>query len=385
VESARPDLVEQLLAEAIDISSVNAHLGGPGEAELASFVDHQLRALGLEPTEQPVDGERANVVAVLKGKVSAPILAFDAHMDTVQASGSAQAHAIRRDGRVHGRGACDTKGSLVAMLEALRMLRATPADSRCTVMLAATVGEEVGADGIQHLIKDNPGIDMAVVGEPTGLANAIAHKGILRFRIRTLGSPAHASRPELGVNAIDAMAPVLEALQREVVPRLAAAQHPLVGRPTMAVTTISGGTSENVVPAECTIGIDRRLNPGEDASEALRAVDAALAPLIARGINIVREEPWFTLAPLNTAPDHWLVRAMSEARGRVLGDPGSVIGMSYGSNASWLSAAGVPTVVFGPGSIDSAHSDDEWVEVGDVVRAAQILAELVGILALTGG
>lgn len=317
---------------------------------------------------------------MLEGKAGAPILLFEAHMDTVAASGVAQARATRRDRRIHGRGACDTKGSLVAMLEALRMLVSTAEDSHCTVMLAATVDEEAGTTGIQQLIKDNPRIDLAVVGEPTGLANAVAHKGILRFRIHTLGSPAHGSRPELGVNAIDAMAPVLEALQRDLMPRLAAAEHPLVGRPTLAVTSITGGVSENVVPPECTIGIDRRLNPGESATEALSEVDAALSPLIARGINIVRDEPWFILPPLNTSPDHLLVKAMTEARRRQLGDPGGVIGMPYGSNASWLSAAGIPAVVFGPGSIDNAHTDDEWVEVGDVVRASQVLAELATIL-----
>jgi acetylornithine deacetylase len=373
-------VVDRLLAEAVDISSVNARLGGPGEAELAKFVAGQLRGLGLEPEEQPVNNERANVVGVLKGKAGTPVLLFDAHMDTVAASGTAQTRAIRRDGRIYGRGACDTKGSLVAMLEALRLLGPTPAESRCTVMLAATVGEEADADGIQQLIRDNPQIDLAVVGEPTGLANAIAHKGILRFRIRTVGSPAHASRPELGVNAIDAMAPVLETLQKDVVRRFNASVNPLVGHPTMAVTTITGGVAENVVPAECTIGIDRRLNPGEDASEALGAVDDALAALTSRGIKVIREEPWFTLPALNTPPDHLLVKAMSQARGRVLGDPGDVIGMPYGSNASWLSAAGVPAVVFGPGSIDNAHTDDEWVEVADVVLAAQVLAELATIL-----
>jgi acetylornithine deacetylase len=176
------------------------------------------------------------------------------------------------------------------------------------------------------------------------------------------------------------MAPVLEALQGNLMPHLSAAEHPLVGRPTIAVTTIAGGVSENVVPPECTIGLDRRLNPGEDASEALGAVDAVLAPLIARGIRIVRDEPWFTLPPLNTVSDHPLVRALTEARGRLLVDPGGVIGMPYGSNASWLSGAGIPSVVFGPGSIDRAHTDDEWVEVGDVVRASQVLAELATIL-----
>ncbi len=240
---------------------MNLNLGGPGEAELGAMVAQHLATLGLVPIHQKVDAARGNVVAVLEGSAG-PVLAFEAHMDTVPTSGSAQARAVRRDGRVYGRGACDTKGSLVAMLEALRLLQAVPADARCTVVFAATLDEEAGVTGIRHFLNDSHGISLAVVGEPTGLANAIAHKGLVRFRIRTKGSPAHASRPELGVNAVYAMAPVLEALQRDVLPRLATVEHPLLGHPTMAVTSITGGVAENVVPAECTIGIDRRLNPG---------------------------------------------------------------------------------------------------------------------------
>lgn len=345
------------------------------------MVTAHLKSLGLKATRQPAEGGRGNVVAVLEGRRS-PVIAFEAHMDTVATSGSAEARAVRRDGRIHGRGACDTKGSLVAMLEALRMLQSVPADSRCTVVFAATIDEEAGTtSGVRQFINDTPRLDLAVVGEPTGLANVIAHKGLLRFRLHALGSPAHASRPQLGVNAIYAMAPVLEALQQEILPRLAAIEHPLVGRPTMAVTTISGGVAENVVPAECTIGIDRRLNPGEDITEALKMIDEALAGPWSQGVRIVRDEPWLVLPPLNTAPDNRLVTAMSEARRRVLGGDGGVVGMPYGSNASWLSAAGVPTVVFGPGNIDQAHTDDEWVEVTDVVRAAEVLAELACLLA----
>jgi acetylornithine deacetylase len=370
------------LVQAVDISSVNVQLGGPGEAELAAMVAEHLEGLGLKATRQPADGGRGNVVAVLEGRLS-PVIAFEAHMDTVATSGSAQARAVRRAGRIHGRGACDTKASLVAMLEALRLLQSVPADSRCTVVFAATIDEEAGTSGVKQFVRDNQRLDLAVVGEPTGLANVIAHKGLLRFRIHALGSPAHASRPQLGVNAVYAMAPILEALQQEILPRLAAIEHPLVGHPTMAVTTISGGVAENVVPAECTIGIDRRLNPGEDVTEALEMIDGALAGPWAPGIRVVRDEPWLVLPPLNTAPDNRLVLAMSEARRRVLGSEGEVLGMPYGSNASWLSAAGVPTVVFGPGSIDHAHTDDEWVEIADVVLAAQVLAELACILAAT--
>jgi acetylornithine deacetylase/succinyl-diaminopimelate desuccinylase-like protein len=347
---------------------------------MAAFVVEQVRELGLEAIEQPVEDGRPNIVAVLSGRQH-PVLLLEAHMDTVPVSGDAQARAVLRGGRIHGRGSCDTKGSLVAMLEALHVLRKEPAASRCTVMLAATIGEEAGAEGIKKFIADGPRPDMAVVGEPTGLAGAIAHKGIVRFRIHTYGSPAHSARPELGVNAVYAIAPVLEALQQAVIAALAQRDHPLVGRPTMAVTSISGGVAENVVPAECTIGLDRRLNPDEEVAAALEEVDVALSRVSIPGVRVVRDEPWFVLPPLNTPPTHPLARALTRAREKAMGAPPALIGMPYGSDGSWLSAAGIPTVLFGPGSIDNAHTDDEWVEVADVARAAEVLAELARILA----
>jgi acetylornithine deacetylase len=301
------------------------------------------------------------------------MVAFEAHMDTVVLSGEAQAKATVRGHRLHGRGACDTKGALVAMLEALRILQGR---AHATILFAATIDEEFGATGVRRLVQGDHGIDLAVVGEPTQLQTAIAHKGLLRFRIRTEGRAAHGSRPELGVNAIYGMGPVLDVLQQEVIPGLGRLRHPLLGSPSLAVTTIRGGAAENIIPDTCIIGIDRRVNPGEDVQGWLGELDRALESTGRSGVEIVREDPWFQIAPLDTPADHPLTRAMQEARHAVLGLDDSPIGVTYGSDASALVEAGVPTIVFGPGSIAQAHGDDEWVEIDDVARAAEILAEL---------
>lgn len=371
--------VEKLLVEFVGIPSVNPGLdGGSGEALLGDAVAAQLTAIGLQPARQAIHDGRANVVARLEGARGTPVVAFEAHMDTVVLSGDAQARAVRRGTRIHGRGACDTKGAIVAMLEALRLLRGR---QHATIVFAATIDEEYGCLGVKRLVRDDHGIELAVVGEPTQLRTAIAHKGVLRFRIRTEGMPAHGSRPELGANAIYGMGPVLDLLQTDVIPELGRITHPLLGSPSLAVTTIRGGAAENIIPDRCSIGIDRRVNPGEDIEAWLSELDQALGGIRTAGIEIVREEPWYRIAPLDTAPDHPLPRAMQQARHDILGLDDDPIGVTYGSDASVLVEAGVPTIVFGPGSIEQAHGDDEWVEIEDVARAAETLTELAVRLA----
>lgn len=369
--------IERLLVEYVGVHSVNPGIdAGPGEAALVSAVEARLRELGLETSRQEVaPNGRDNIVATLRGAEGSPTVLFEAHLDTVGLSGSATTQVVLDGGNVYGRGACDTKGSLVAMLEAVRLLAATEREERPNVMFAGTIDEEFAGTGAARLVEDDTLPTMAVVGEPTALDVAIAHKGVLRFRIATHGVPAHSSKPHLGVNAINAMAPVLRSLEEVYLPTLERIAHPLVGSPTLSVSTIMGGTAENVVPAECVISIDRRVNPGESHEEILARIDDLVAAMAQPGAAIVREEPTLATAALDTPPDHRLVEAMGRARLAILGDRGKPSGMTFGTDASFFAPAGIPCVVFGPGSIDQAHSDEEWVGVEETARASEILAE----------
>ena len=369
--------VEDMLVRFVDIPSVNPALDdGTGEAALANAVFAELKQAGFSPSRhRAAPAGRDNISVLLEGEPESPLLMWEAHIDTVVPSGKAQTRAVLDGGRVYGRGSCDTKGSLVAMIEGLLLL-ATGPRPRARVLFTTSIDEEVGGQGAVAIVADHPDIDMAVVGEPTDLEVAIAHKGVLRLQITTLGVPAHSSKPHLGVNAIHRMSKVLDALEHDYIPTLAAADHPLVGPPTISVSTIKGGTAENIVPASCTIVIDRRLNPGEDPDQVVAAIDLALEPLQRQGIELLRSPPAFIMAPLHTSPDHPLVGAMQRARAQVLGEPGQPIGVTYGTDASCFATAGIPCVVFGPGNIDHAHSDEEWVEVEDTALAAEILAAL---------
>jgi acetylornithine deacetylase len=375
--------VEQLLIEFVGIPSVNPGIdGGPGEAALASAVVAELQRLGHTPTRQQVaGGGRDNILARLEGAPGSPVVMLHAHLDTVGFSGTATAEVRLADGLVYGRGACDTKGSLVAMLEALRLLEAVDARERATVVFVGGIDEEVTGTGAEKLVTGGFGFDMAVVGEPTSLEMATAHKGVLRFEIATHGVPAHSSKPHLGVNAIYAMTPVLDALANRYVPSLGAESHPLVGSPTLSVSTIRGGTAENIVPAECVISIDRRVVPGESHDALLAEFDALLEGLAAPGVTIERRDPFLATAAVDTPAEHPLVAAIGRGREFILGERGVPRGMTFGTDGSFFDPAGIPCVVFGPGSIDQAHSDEEWVSVEETARGAEILAEAMLALA----
>ena len=367
--------VERLLLRYVGVRSVNPTFdGGPGEAELAERLVADLRAAGYEPVREPVHpGGRDNVVVTLPGREEAPVVMFHAHLDTVGLSGKATAEALSSGGHVYGRGACDTKGSLVAMVESLRLLEGVDPAARATVVLVGGIDEEAGGSGAEALAASHPEIEMAVVGEPTGLEVATAHKGVIRFEIATAGVPAHSSKPHLGRNAIHAMSRVLDALENEYIPGLDPDGHHLVGPATLTVATIEGGSGINVVPAECVIGLDRRVIPGEDTDDVLAGFDELLAPL--GGVRVERRDPFMITSALDTPPGSPVVQALIGARERVTGHRAQPIGVTYGTDASCFDPAGISCVIFGPGSIDQAHSDEEWVGIEETALAAEILAQ----------
>ena len=298
-------------------------------------------------------------------------------MDTVTLEPMPDALSPRiGDGRLYGRGACDTKGSLAGMLYALKLLKEQGAGQHASVLLAATVDEEVAYRGVLALVEAKPEANAAIVGEPTSLVPVIAHKGCVRWRIRTHGRAAHTSKAQEGNNAIYQMVEVIRCLRQTLEPRLAQRIHPLVGTPSLCVSVIHGGLQVNIVPNECVIEIDRRTVPGETHAQVLDEVDRVLDEIRRREPTFVieREAPTVADWPLDTPADSAIARAALAACRAIRGsaDLGTV---AYGSDASKLSVLGhIPSIVLGPGDIAQAHTADEWVPVAEVVQAAEIYA-----------
>jgi acetylornithine deacetylase/succinyl-diaminopimelate desuccinylase family protein len=358
------------LADLIRINSVNpAYEGGLGEAEIAAHVRHFFSRRGIEVWEQQVFPGRSNVLARLPGRDSSRCIVLEAHTDTVSVKGMTipPFEPVIRNGKMYGRGSCDTKAGLATMMHALASLKEDGSIPPCDVLFAAAVDEEFSYRGVLRLCEGLKA-DAAIVAEPTELRAVIATKGVLRCRIVVHGRSAHSSKPELGVNAITHMARVITALEEDH-ERMTAQQHPLVGCGTCNVGVITGGVQVNVVPDRCAIEIDRRLLPGERASDAVAHYRQLLQDL--PGIHAEIEEP---LLLVDEALDTPSGAAVVQTACHVLSEMGlesRPCGVPFGCDASKLSRAGIPSIVFGPGSIDRAHTADESVEIDQVERALE--------------
>jgi acetylornithine deacetylase len=250
-----------------------------------------------------------------------------------------------------------------------------------TVVMACTVNEEYGfsgasalrglLDGEEEMIPRKP--DAAVVAEPTDLDVVVAHKGVVRWRCHAPGRAGHSAQPERGDNAIYKMARalrVLEVYQREVVGTLGS--HPLCGPATMSVGTIRGGISVNTIPAQCTIEIDRRLPPGEEPGGAYRHLIDHLSRDGGLDFPLQHDAPYMQGPPLSDDANRRLADRLLQIVVGVAGDCRRV-GVPYATDAAFVAQAGVPTVVFGPGSLAQAHTADEWLPLDQLERATEIL------------
>ncbi|MGQ9575273.1 MAG: M20 family metallopeptidase [Thermoguttaceae bacterium] len=383
----------QTLAELVAVPSVNP-MGGSiqdaftGESRLTAYLDALFERLGLTSERQTVEPGRENILARLEGvapdKGEAPILLLAAHQDTVPAGDmTAPPWTPTIDqNRLYGRGACDVKGGMATILAAAsRLLQGRP-PAMPTIVLAFTVNEEYGFTGASALASSwqqgRLGLlprrpDAAIVAEPTSLQVVVAHKGVVRWRCHARGRAAHSAQPEAGQNAIYRMARVVRAIERyqdEVVGTLGF--DPWCGAATVSVGTISGGLSVNTVPDRCTIEIDRRLAGGERPEEARQhLIDYLDRQCDARGW-LEHEPPFMQGLPLSSDANGRLADRLAAVVREVCGQCRQ-IGVPYATDAACFAAVGVPTVVFGPGSIQQAHTADEWIDLDELTKAVEIL------------
>ncbi len=372
----------KLLRELIARPSVNPAFVAEGdehagESQVADFVADTAAKAGLEIEFQPVFDGRANVLARYSppGPIECRLL-LAPHMDTVggpEIPGSLFTPRLKGN-RLFGRGACDTKGSIAAMLSALIAVSNNPGRPRRTeITLAALVDEESAQAGSRALLKHKIRPDLAIVGEPTMLNLVTAHKGVLWLELQTLGKAAHGARPELGQNAVHEMARVVDFLQTTYTADLKKLRHPLLGHATINVGAIRGGSQPNIVPAECVALVDRRLMPGETSSKAIEQIKTALRK---KGLSPrIRRFQAGECHALETDPRQHLVRQFLHAI-----DQHKSFGVDYFSDAGILADAHIPSVLFGPGDIAQAHTPDEWIDVRQVDRAVELLIKFLRTL-----
>lgn len=367
------------LADLVRINSVSPAYGdGGSEAPMVAYIRRFFEPLGLEMWEQEVFPGRNNLVVRLPGRDPSRRVILEAHTDTVSIRGMTIPPFEPRiaDGRLHGRGSCDTKAGLAGMMHAVASLAAHGIVPPCEVWFAAVVDEEFSARGIARFCQSLRA-DAAIVAEPTVLRAVIASKGVLRFKIAVQGMAAHSSKPHLGVNAITHMARLVLDLE-DYHHSLADRPHPLLGAATSNVGVIRGGVQVNFVPDSCEIEIDRRLLPGETVEGVLgdyqRRIDrlAAAQP----GFVAVMQPPMLADIPLDTAPDNPAALLAGKILADMSLDP-TPCGVPFGSDASKLAQIGIPSLIFGPGSIDRAHAAVEYVEIDQVLLACDFYRDFI--------
>ena len=376
--------VTRLLSELVSCPSVNPakrkDLEPPfGEGRLAELLHGKLSGWGATVRLAEVRPGRPNVIAHWAGKDRARSLMFEAHGDTVAVDGMSIEPFTPKveDGKLFGRGACDTKGPMAGMLLAIRRVLDEDGAPPTDLYFVSTCDEEHGGRGAYRLMSDGFRADAAVVGEPTELSITWIHKGVIRWRLRTEGKAAHTATPEAGVNAIYHMATALERIRGPMTERLKTVRHPVLGHPTMTVGTIRGGSQVNIVPAECAIEIDRRMLPTEDGAalkdELVREMESLHQAI--EGFRFSVEDIEY-YPPFERRQDSALARHVALACEKCLGQA-EFTAAPYATNAGIFEGAGIPSLVFGPGSAQQAHKAVEYVELEQVARSVEVYAEII--------
>jgi len=351
----------------------------PGrELEIASFVAERLSELGLKARVDRFE-DRANAVGSIRWSDGKTLLLLT-HLDTVPAGSrenwrNPPFDGIIRGGRVYGRGAADAKGSLASMLGTLKSISDSGMELRGQLVVAAVADGEGKSRGVKRLLSRGMKADYAVVGEPTELLVCTANKGRLTVSARFLGKSAHPSSPKPASNPIQAAKEFLLKIDEELVENLPS--HPILGRATIAPTIIRGGLADNVIPDEVEVTLDRRVLPGEELEAVMKPI-RKIAEEAAEKTKIdfeVAIRKWIPPAESDSETEiaKIAVKAVSDKIGRKV----KPAGFAGTSDTVFLVHAGIPTIILGPGSLEQAHSPDEWISVSELADAAEIYASII--------
>jgi len=373
----------QLLRDMIAIPSVNpmaTNSGAPVERAMGNFIETILTRAGIDCERQRVAEGRDNVIGIVPANSSGPAagVMLNSHMDTVPIDNMliSPFDPIIKDDCIYGRGSCDAKASLAAMLTAV-IKYAQQSDRPATVVFAAMADEEFSFSGSWKLIEKQWPVSACVVGEPTRLRRVIAHKGLVRWRINVKGLSAHGATPELGRNAVYDAARVVLALQ-EFARNLGAYEpHHLLGHTTLNVGRITGGQSVNIVPDRCVLEAEMRLLPNADGKHWLKECLEFVRARVGPEVQLTFAEPYLLDPAMETPAAALIVTSLGDARQREFADPGALEGANYGTDGSKLARAGIQTVICGPGDIAQAHTDSEFVEIEQVELAARVYGHLL--------
>lgn len=383
-----PESTLDLLSKMVSFDTVNEYTSGVNfpEEMMLEYLEIVAQGWGLNTKRLPIAtnalASSYNLLITHEVTQTAPWIVFESHADTVSVDGMTvnPFHGQIKDGLIYGRGTCDTKGSGAGMLWALKDYMQLPTCPNNIAILFVT-DEEVNKTGatafvqtqLEHLEWKPTGV---IVGEPTLCQPVVAHNGVIRWKIHTQGIAAHSSNPSLGQSAISAMAKLVLEFEKEYCSQLSLTD-PLTGQAACSINTISGGSSVNIIPEFCEIEIDRRVLPGENSEQVLKEIGAVLGSIALKDptIRIGRSTPFidFQLDPtVNRDFALQISKILTD-----MGFSGEQSGAGYGTDASTYSIAGIPAIVIGPGSINQAHTKDEWLEIAELDKSVLVYLQIM--------
>lgn len=371
-----PSSVTEVLQELIRIPSVNpdgsSDADAAGEMECAEWVGAFLRAAGADVAFEEVLPNRPNVIGRFPHPSNQPAILFAPHTDTVSVRGMTvdPFGGEIQDGRIYGRGASDTKGTMAAMLWALYELREVLPTLTRPMAFVGLMGEEAGQPGSKHFATHHAAeFEFAVVGEPTELETVYAHKGCVWLRLTSKGVSCHGSTPHLGENAVRKMLPVLEALLPELEDQLSGFTDETLGSPTVSLGGINGGTSPNIVPSHCSAILDCRETPALAKAGGVEALVRDLLKKIEGGTEIEVAKTGDSV-PLLTAPETEGIRKLQSIGSKLVTAP-------WFCDAGRLGEKGLAAVACGPGKIAQAHTKDEFLATDDLEAGVEFYKKFI--------
>lgn len=364
----------------------------PGEEKkIANLITSELEKSGIKNELQMVEENRLNVIAKINGKSDKSIL-FQGHMDTIPAYGWKDAFSGReKGGMIYGRGSVDMKSSLACVITAMKSIVDSGVTPEKSIILACTVDEETEKRGIFRLVEEGIDACMAVCCEPTNLLIGIGHKGCVPLRVSTKGKATHGSTPEAGINAIYSMKHVLEFFEKNW--KINEQQLEGIGSVfgTYSVGIIEGGNNFMVVPDWCHIYVDRRTIPGETKDDVRREIEDFLKVIRDRNPDFqyqvfINERPdwkWPKIIERGykavvISPQEEIIKIASSAYRKVVGSNPEIGFLMFWTEADFLvNELGIPTIIFGPGEPEKAHSITECVSIDQLGVAARIYLNMM--------
>lgn len=369
--------VVSLVSDMIAIPSVNpmgqdVRGGVYSEKDLVQYLYQRIKRLNFDIQIIDEDSDHPCIIATYDIGAKETVL-LDSHLDTVSHLNMEidPFDPLQKDGLLYGRGSCDTKASMAVYIAALESLLSQGKKLSKNVILLGCSDEEFSFTGIKKLDLGNLKADYAIVGEPTELNGLNMHKGVLRCYIRAKGEACHSSTPELGRNAIYMAADAVKRLEAYH-HSLQATKHPILGSPTLSVGMIAGGTTVNTVPPAAYVEIDRRLVPGEDPEQVYQDIKNCVGDI--EFVNV--EDPYVISSGFEEKGDSSVCKMMHH-HCQHFGKDMELTNAAFATHAPFYKTLGIPTLVFGPGSIRQAHTKNEYVPLDQLEKAYLIIRNLL--------